>query len=277
MNDLNKLHSYKVGIRVNLNLGKISPEDAKEGESDSRFGFSFENGELEEAINKIQLCKNVKLGGLHLHRTSLTRSLNVYRNICKYAIRIINSLGLELDYIDVGGGYFGDKPNAPTYKEYVDTIYSSLLEEGIDVSKMKVIVEPGNAIVASPFSFLSEIIDTKKIGDSQIIVTDGSRNDVDPFFLKKDYFKSFIRKQEEKVFIDSQMVVGCSCLEYDKLFTLQNQPLLNVGDRILYQNVGAYTMTLSPLFIRFFPRVYLKTLNGYEIIREEWTVNDLKQ
>ena len=65
--------------------------------------------------------------------------------------------------------------------------------------------------------------------------------------------------------------------EYDKLFTLQNQPLLNVGDRILYQNVGAYTMTLSPLFIRFFPRVYLKTLNGYEIIREEWTVNDLKQ
>ena len=97
------------------------------------------------------------------------------------------------------------------------------------------------------------------------------------FFEKKDYFKSFIRKQEEKVFIDSQMVVGCSCLEYDKLFTLQNQPLLNVGDRILYQNVGAYTMTLSPLFIRFFPRVYLKTLNGYEIIREEWTVNDLKQ
>lgn len=79
------------------------------------------------------------------------------------------------------------------------------------------------------------------------------------------------------MFIDSQMVVGCSCLEYDKLFTLQNQPLLNVGDRILYQNVGAYTMTLSPLFIRFFPRVYLKTLNGYEIIREEWTVNDLKQ
>ncbi|MCB5670568.1 hypothetical protein, partial [Thomasclavelia ramosa] len=68
----------------------------------------------------------------------------------------------------------------------VDTIYSSLLEEGIDVSKMKVIVEPGNAIVASPFSFLSEIIDTKKIGDSQIIVTVGSRNDVDPFFLKKD-------------------------------------------------------------------------------------------
>ena len=183
---------------------------------------------------------------MHLHRTSLTRSLNVYRNICKYAIRIINSLGLELDYIDVGGGYFGDKPNAPTYKEYVDTIYSSLLEEGIDVSKMKVIVEPGNAIVASPFSFLSEIIDTKKIGDSQIIVTDGSRNEGAP-------------------------------LEFDQLFTLQNQPLLNVGDRILYQNVGAYTMTLSPLFIRFFPRVYLKTLNGYEIIREEWTVNDLKQ
>ena len=99
-----------------------------------------------------------------------------------------------------------------------------MLEEGIDVSKMKVIVEPGNAIVASPFSFLSEIIDTKKIGDSQIIVTDGSRNDVDPFFLKKDYFKSFIRKQEEKVFIDSQMVVGCSSSNWSLIIFLGISP-----------------------------------------------------
>ncbi len=80
----------------------------------------------------MQKCKTWRFASASY---SLTRSLNVYRNICKYAIRIINSLGLELDYIDVGGGYFGDKPNAPTYKEYVDTIYSSLLEEGIDVSK----------------------------------------------------------------------------------------------------------------------------------------------
>ena len=97
------------------------------------------------------------------------------------------------------------------------------------------------------------------------------------FSVKKTILNLSSESKRKKVFIDSQMVVGCSCLEYDKLFTLQNQPLLNVGDRILYQNVGAYTMTLSPLFIRFFPRVYLKTLNGYEIIREEWTVNDLKQ
>ncbi len=53
--------------------------------------------------------------------------------------------------------------------------------------KMKAIVEPGNAIVASPFSFLSEIIDTKKIGDSQIIVTDGSRN-ISNVFREKRLF-----------------------------------------------------------------------------------------
>ena len=46
-------------------------------------------------------------------------------------------------------------------------------------------MEPGNAIVASPFSFYRRSLIQKKIGDSQIIVTDGSRNDVDPFFGKK--------------------------------------------------------------------------------------------
>ena len=53
--------------------------------------------------------------------------------------------------------------------------------------------------------------------------------------------------------------------------------VVSIKSVIPSSDVKKGAMTLSPLFIRFFPRVYLKTLNGYEIIREEWTVNDLKQ
>lgn len=267
---------YGVGIRVNLDLGSISPDDAKRGEAGSRFGFSFENGELESAINSICSYKNIIINGLHLHRTSLTRSLKVYRNICHYAGSIISKLNLRLDYIDIGGGYFGDKPNTPTYAEYINVIYESL-KPYIDVANVQLIVEPGNAIVASPFSFVSEVIDTKTIGNIRFVVTDGSRNDIDPFFQKKDYFKKIIRFSDRQKKCSLQTIVGCSCLEYDKLFSIVNEPEIEIGDKIIYYNVGAYTMTLSPLFIRFFPKVYLLTSLGYEEIRQEWKANNLLQ
>ena len=74
-----------------------------------------------------------------------------------------------------------------------------------------------------------------------------------------------------------QTIVGCSCLEYDKLFSIVNEPEIEIGDKIVYYNVGAYTMTLSPLFIRFFPKVYLLTPLGYEEIRQEWKADNLLQ
>lgn len=71
-----------------------------------------------------------------------------------------------------------------------------------------------------------------------------------------------------------QIVGGGTCLEYDKIFEVENQNLLAVGDVIKYESVGAYTMTLSPLFIRFFPNVYLKDTNGYRLIRKKWSASD---
>ena len=50
-----------------------------------------------------------------------------------------------------------------------------------------VIVEPGNALVASSIQFLTSVIDKKDINDTAILVTDGSRIDIDPFFHKKTY------------------------------------------------------------------------------------------
>lgn len=51
--------------------------------------------------------------------------------------------------------------------------------------------------------------------------------------------------------------------------------MLNVGDKIIFNRVGAYTMTLSPLFIHYFPIIYRKLPNDkFEVIRNEWNVNN---
>jgi diaminopimelate decarboxylase len=118
------------------------------------------------------------------------------------------------------------------------------------------------------------VIDVKNIeNDKWFVTTDGSRNDVDPFFKKTSYLDEEIYLKDSNI-VSEQIVSGCTCLEYDRLFTLKNKPLLNVGDRIKYRNVGAYTMCLTPMFIRYIPHIYAKDNGNYFLIREKWTAQD---
>lgn len=272
---LSKDKLFHIGIRLNINISKVSPEDA-DGENDnSRFGFSDETEEFKDALSYIATFPNIKLTGLHIHRTAHSRSIRFYQNSIRYACKTVKKYRLSLDYLDIGGGYFGIFPNKPTYQQYSDAFYDVLKD--YDLRNLTIIVEPGNALVASCFSFLSEVIDVKHVESGKwFITTDGSRNDIDPFFRKTGYMKEFIRNREKDV-VEEQIIVGCTCLEYDRLFSLYQQPLLSVGDRILYNNVGAYTMCLTPLFIRYFPNIYLKNRQDYVLIKEKWTEEEYIQ
>lgn len=272
LKELPKDKLYSVGLRLNVNISKISPEDAIEDNDDSRFGFSDETEEFNNAIESIYELSNVKLSGIHIHRTSHSRSVRFYKNSLRYACEVIKKYHLSLDYIDIGGGYFGIFKDKPTYQQYVDSFKEVLASYELD--NLRIIVEPGNALVASCFSFLSEVIDVKHTeGNRWYITTDGSRNDVDPLFRKTSYFFELLSDRDGSI-VDEQVVTGCTCLEFDRLFTLTNYPLLKVGDRILYKNVGAYTMCLTPLFIRYIPNVYAWDGNDYQLVREKWTANE---
>ena len=275
LKELSHDREYQVGIRLNINISKVSPEDA-DGENDnSRFGFSDETDEFNNALSYIASLRNIRLSGLHIHRTAHSRSVRFYQKSIQYACDTIRKYALSLDYLDIGGGYFGIFPNKPTYQDYAAGFYEVLKEYGLD--KLKIIVEPGNALVASCFSFISEVIDVKHVEANRwFITTEGSRNDIDPFFRKTGYMTEFIMKEEGNI-VEEQIVVGCTCLEYDRFFSLFQKPLLSVGDRIIYKNVGAYTMCLTPLFIRYLPNIYLKGGQKYTKIRDKWTEEEYIQ
>lgn len=276
LKELPKEKTFKIGIRVNLNLLDISPEDCKDGEEYSRFGFSEESGDFAKALDLISSLGNINLVGLHLHRTTKTRNISVYQNIGKYAIYLVKKYNLELEYLDLGGGYYGDMPGKPTYANYMDSI-AEVLKEYFDLRKQTIIVEPGNALAASVFHYYSSIIDVKYIKGNRILVSDGSRNDIDPFFHKTSYFFKIINDTNKRELEEKQVVVGCTCLENDRLFEMERQIKLDIGDVIKYYFVGAYTMCLSPLFIRYFPRVYKFENNQYILDREEWNSLDYLQ
>ena len=74
-----------------------------------------------------------------------------------------------------------------------------------------------------------------------------------------------------------QTISGCTCLEYDRLFSLKDKPLLDIGDRVVFHNVGAYTMCLSPMFIRYFPNIYAFDDGDCKLVREKWTAKEYLQ
>ena len=277
LRELDKFNEiYNIGLRLNINITNVSPRDSDGDNDNSRFGFSDETGEFADAIDIIKKMSNIRLNGLHIHRTTHSRSVGFYEHSVRYACSIIRKYNLQIDYLDVGGGYYGIFPNKPTYQQYSDVIYKTLQEEGL--SNVCVVVEPGNALVASCFSFLSEVIDIKQVEkDRWFITTDGSRNDIDPFYKKQSYLEEELYLHTSKL-VESQIISGCTCLEYDRMFELHGKPLLNVGDRILYHNVGAYTMCLTPMFIRYVPKIYaFDDKEGVKLIRQKWSVNEFVQ
>ena len=273
--DLPSHKQFKVGLRLNINTSIVSPEDADGDNDNSRFGFSDETTDFSDTIEYLNRLPNVSVAGLHIHRTVHNRSLHFYENSIQFACDVIHKYGLKLDYLDIGGGYFGFFPNKPTYQQYCNAFFRILKKNSLE--HLCVIVEPGNALVASCFSFMSKVIDVKHVEkDLWFVTTDGSRNDVDPFFRKTSYLSQICYANETEP-VKEQIISGCTCLEYDRLFSLKDKPLLSIGDRILYNNVGAYTMCLTPLFIRLLPNIYLIENGNYRLIREKWTVKEFLQ
>lgn len=266
----------KVGVRVNFNLEKECPGETAMGSEGSRFGFSLENGDFKKVINQINQITNIKVAGVHLHNSTKTRSLNIYETLARKAAVISNLLNYELEYVDIGGGFFGGLENKPSYYEYMKII-SKELSKVFDNKKTKLIVEPGTSIVSSPVSFLCEVIDIKDTYAKRIVTVNGSRNNIDPLMSKTNYFLD-IKTNTKKDCIKEQVICGYTCMENDRLMKLIDTEELSIGDKLSFNKVGSYTMCLSPLFIEYFPRVYLKdSRNNYRCIREKWDVDEYIQ
>ncbi|MBI6001464.1 pyridoxal-dependent decarboxylase [Clostridium perfringens] len=268
-------HQIKVGVRVNFDLEKKCPGETSFGKDGSRFGFSFENGSLEKAIKILNSVRNVKVVGIHIHNTAKTRSLNIYKELSKKACEVAKLFDYELEYVDIGGGFFGGVPGKPSFDDYMNII-SYELSKKFTTENTKLIVEPGSAIIASPVKFICEVVDVKDTFAKRIVTINGGRHNVDPLMIKSDYFLE-IMAQNTKYF-NEQIICGYTCLENDRLLKLINKNELSIGDKLIFNKVGAYTMALSPLFIEYFPSVYVDLgNNNYKLVRERWEVEEYIQ
>lgn len=261
-----------IGIRINVDSHIFEQKDIGYGEEGFRFGFSEEIGDFLKVLKVHRSIYGECRVGLHLHCNSVTRSINVYKNIANYASKLIKKYNLTLSYIDMGGGYFGGIEGKPTPNEYINVIKEAL-SGVINPEETKLIVEPGSAIIGSVVDLHTSVLDVKDTMQARIVTTDGSRIHLDPLWKKSGYMYS-INAVSNDTFLGKQVICGYTCMDHDRIMVLKNEKELNCGDEIIYHRVGAYTMTFGGMFIRYLPDVYVEKGSNFFKVRNSISVKD---
>lgn len=265
----------KVGLRINFDLEAVCPGETTAGKEVSRFGFCIENGDLYKAV-EILHKKGIAVSGFHLHYSTKSRSIRIYEQLTRNTVDLIKQLGLvnEIEFIDVGGGFFYGKncfsTGKPQLHEYSDTI-CSVLKEVLNPADVTLILEPGASLISTAVAYYTKVMNVRRIREDVILTTDGSSLDINPFQVKRSviYEIHYKNTNKERNMADRQIVAGSTCMENDRFTTIIGGKELLAGDILKFDCSGAYTMGFNSCFINLPPRVYLKEQENCCIIREK--------
>lgn len=270
---------FSVGVRVNCDIVSLCPTEQLAADEGGRFGYCYENGSLKAVIDRLQTLPNVRVGGLHLHSSTQSRTVQVYGALAQMAVTIAKEYSLTLDYVDMGGGYFGGRDDKPDYRDYFSEI-CKVLGSYFDKEKTTLIAEPGVSLISRATTFETEVLDIKDIRGRKFLVTNGSRVNLNPQVTRHVYPHHIIYKDDpsKRPIEKTQWVCGATCMEYDRLFEITDDKALLPGDKIIYDTAGGYTMCLSPLFIHYFPAVIIEKTDGSLFTaRKAWTNDEYLQ
>jgi diaminopimelate decarboxylase len=191
------------------------------------------------------------------------------------------------EYIDLGGGFFGRMDESlrkqfdrhvPSYEEYAQAVAPQFAAAFSDEGQPNLILEPGVAIVADVLQFVAKVLDLKTVRGRQMVLTTGSVHNVKPTLhgmnLPMHVFSDESRRGERM--LGEMDIVGYTCMEQDCLFEGYNGAIA-VGDYLVFDNVGAYTVVLKPPFIRPGPPIiaYDSRSDRFELTKDRESLDDL--
>lgn len=264
----------RVAIRVNMDTGTFPLWD--------RFGFNYENGQAMEALTRIVSSGRLELTGLHCHIGTYMMSVDAYRKAIQklgsLALHCRNAWGINVRYIDIGGGFpSGNQLRGahstptdalPSIDEYAEAITDELQRTGFAPDSLPLLMlETGRALIDEAGYLLGTVLATKRLSD-------GRRANIMDFgvnilFTSFWYEHRISPAQPFSHHSEDVTIYGPLCMNIDMVRQHASLPLLNRGDRVVVHNVGAYNMTQWMQFIQMRPRVVLIDEQGaVHLIRE---------
>ncbi|MCQ8181574.1 carboxynorspermidine decarboxylase [Methylomonas sp. SURF-1] len=250
---------YSLGLRVNPKLPFAA---------DRRFDPCRPHSKLGVDIESLRNGVPDGIAGLQFHTVFSCRDLVPLQTTVQ-ALRPILERNRQLRWLNLGGGYlYHDIADLEPLAELIAGLRSELAIE--------VFLEPGKAIVGNAGYLLTTVLDRFVSDGKQVLVLDTSINH------HPEVFEYQIRPRlldEVAEGGQSAILVGSTCLAGDVFGEYRFDRIPEVGEKLVFADVGAYTLIKANRFNGYnLPDVYtwnrtrldLQKSYEYSDYRRQW-------
>ena len=246
-----------------------------------KFGAS-----LKDAEKLLQVSKSLamKVIGVSFHVGSGCKNPNAYYHAIKNCRQLFDfakdELNYEFHFLDLGGG-FSDLGNNSMFMKSASAIKEGLEEffpeDYVSDGRLRIIAEPGRYFAQKIFTLVVSISSKKLLcNGSQVTSADDPNTQVDKvmYYVNEGLYSGFncvifdhavpkaaaVYRKEALLVLDeniecvyNSVIWGPTCDGIDCISRELELPTLEVGDWIVFDNFGAYTMAASSSFNGFPP------------------------
>ncbi len=254
-------HAKDLSIFVRLSI----PSKFSVVSLDSKFGM---NKVAASKLIKI-IKKKISKVGICFHVGSQCMNPQIYKTAIKISKDVEKSSGVDLDYLNVGGGFpsYYENYKQVNLSDYISYVNKNFLKVFCNkCSEVKLLAEPGRSIVSDCMSLVVKVNHRK---NNSLFINDGiygSLNNAGKFnFIYPA--KLFGRKDTTSKLIPFSFY-GPTCDSADFIkgpFYLPNS--VSEGDYIELFNMGAYSTTMKTDFNGFFKKTefFIKKDDNWKI------------
>lgn len=271
-----------IGLRVNIGLSDAAGQSHIQNSLKvGRFGF--DPTEIQDVSGKLAAPKNIKVVSLHGHTSTTDRSVWCFQTIAQTLVDIGRQCFADtIEYLNVGGGMFGFVPPEhrwcamPSFDDYAEVVCGVLNADAwVQRRKPALVIEPGVAMAANAVSFITQVVSVKTVREKTFVTVDGSAFNTKPTFHAINPLFEVISACGGDAAVRTFDVVGSTCMEKDILLSEITAPLPNAGDFLRIDNVGAYTVVMTPPFINPAPAIVAQEGERFVCARRRQTLEDV--
>ena len=232
-------------------LLRIRPPD--EGDAVCPLGSKY--GALEDEIPPLLAAAKaagVSVVGVSLNLGSPVRRPAAYRSAIAAARAVFDMAeraGLaRLRVLDVGGGFVSGEQ----FEEAGSVIKSAIRDYFSEISDLAVIAEPGRFFAESPFTFAANVIGKRVRGERrEYWINDGIYGSMSCLIHDKAQLMAVPLVAGETTDTFASTVFGPTCDSRDTICVDCRLPELDVGDWLVFPNMGAYGAAAASAFNGF--------------------------
>ncbi len=269
----------EIAFRVNPDIDPKTHPKIATGLRESKFGIP--HSEIEKAYAAALEARKVRPVGIHCHIGSQITDLSPFVEAVGRIMEIakgIEKLGVELEFIDMGGG-LGidyDGSGAPTPADLAKAVLP-VYESGLSElkSEPQLWLEPGRSVVGNTTVLLTRVNAVKR-SHRNFVAVDAGFNLLARPVLYNAYHRVAVANKMDAPAEDIYTIVGPICESGDVLARDRRLPKVERGDLIAIFDAGAYGFVMSSQY-NGRPRCAEVLVDGsrWWVIRERESYGDL--